>query len=121
MDSIALAELADQLLADAKKGTSGRSAKALIPGRERTMKQNMLALIAGHGLAEHDNPGEATLHVLRGHVTMTYGDTTWKGAAGDFGIIPDERHDLHAVEDSVVIISLVRKPHPVDVILGEQD
>lgn len=119
MENITLATLANQLLADAHTGNSGRSAKALIPGRHRTMKQNILALAAGHGLAEHDNPGEASLHVLRGHVTITCGDATWTGTAGDFVVIPDERHDLHAVEDSVVIISLVRKPRPVDVILGE--
>ncbi len=68
----------------------------------------MLALLAGHELSEHDSPGEATLQVLQGHVRLTAGDDVWDGKTGDYVAIPPQRHALHAVEDSVVILTVLK-------------
>lgn len=64
-------------------------------------------LAAGHKLAEHENPGEATLLVLRGRVELATGTASVAVAAGDYVVIPQERHDLTAVEDSAVLLTVV--------------
>src|SRR4051794_23701745 len=37
-------------------------------GHEHVLGQIMIALVAGQALAEHENSGEATVHVLHGRV-----------------------------------------------------
>lgn len=66
----------------------------------------MLALLAGHELAEHDSPGQATLQVLAGHVRLTVGDDAWDGKTGDYVEIPPQRHALQAIEDSAVMLTV---------------
>jgi hypothetical protein len=73
----------------------------------------VLALLAGRELAEHESPSEATLHVLHGHVRLTVGDEAWDGKAGDYVAIPPQRHALQAVEDSVVMLTVLKSlPRP---------
>jgi hypothetical protein len=50
----------------AREASSGRSAKTVYGGHEHVLRQTLIALAAGHRLDEHDNPGEATVHVLHG-------------------------------------------------------
>lgn len=45
-------------------------------------------MAAGQELAEHDNPGEATIYVVHGHVRLGAGDTTWDGSPGDLLVVP---------------------------------
>ena len=52
-------------------------------------------------------PGETTLQVLRGQVRLSTADETWEGAAGDYLVIPRERHGLHADEDAVVLLTVL--------------
>jgi len=59
-------------------------------------------------LDEHENPGEATIQVLRGRVTLIAGKTRWNGSPGDLIVIPDSRHSLEAVEDSVVLLTVAK-------------
>ena len=61
---------------------------------------------AGHDLDEHEAPEEATLQVLQGRVRLTAGEETWEGGAGELLIIPPARHDLLALEDAVVLLSV---------------
>ncbi|GGJ48313.1 hypothetical protein GCM10010121_069320 [Streptomyces brasiliensis] len=60
------------------------------------------------GLAEHENPGEATLLVLRGRVRLTSGDTSWEGRTGDLITIPEARHSVQAVEDAAVLLTVAK-------------
>jgi len=53
-------------------------------------------------------PGEATLQVLLGHVRLTAGADAWDGKTGDYVAVPHERHALHAVEDSVVMLTVLK-------------
>ena len=44
---------------------------------EHALRQTVLALTAGSSLDEHENPGEATVQVLRGRVRLTAGEVSW--------------------------------------------
>lgn len=90
----------------ATAASSGRSAHTLYGGHEHVLRQTVIALAGGYDLAEHENPGEATVHVLRGRVRLVAGDVEWEGSAGDFIIVPQERHSLHAIEDSAVLLTV---------------
>ena len=108
MESISLTSLAAEKLSEAQKSHSGRAAHTIHGGHEHELRQTVLALLAGHDLAEHDSPGEATLQVLQGYVRLTAGSDAWDGRAGDYVAIPRERHALHAVEDSVVMLTVLK-------------
>jgi quercetin dioxygenase-like cupin family protein len=106
LTSTSLTALADEHLEAAREAHSGRSAFTVHGGREHPLRQTLVALAAGHALSEHESPGEATLQVLRGTVTLTTSDGTWRGSAGDHLTIPRERHDLAAEDDSVVLLTV---------------
>jgi len=73
------------------------------------MRQTMIALVAGNKLSEHENPGEATVHVLQGRVRLASSGEAWEGAPGDLLIVPDRRHDLVALEDAVVLLTVAKR------------
>jgi quercetin dioxygenase-like cupin family protein len=108
MDSISLTSLADEKLTEARKSHSGRAAHTIHGGHTHELRQTVLALLAGHELSEHDSPGEATLQVLGGHVRLTTGGESWDGKTGDYVAIPPQRHALAAVEDSVVMLTVLK-------------
>ncbi len=94
MSTTSLTELVDQHLDLARQASSGRSAHTVYGGHQRTLRQTLIALTAGHQLDEHENPGEATLQVLHGRVRLVTGDTALEGGRGDLLTIPDSRHRL---------------------------
>ena len=53
--------LARELLAAACASSSGRAARTVHGGHEHVLRQTVIALAAGQTLAEHENPGEATV------------------------------------------------------------
>ena len=108
MEPLSLDELITDLFARAQDGQAGRAAHNLLAGREHPLSQTVIAIRGGHGLAEHDSPGEATLQVLRGRVTFTAGSGSCDLTAGDFLPIPRERHSVDALEDSVLLLSVVK-------------
>jgi quercetin dioxygenase-like cupin family protein len=108
MESISLTSLASEKLAEAHQSHSGRVAHTIHGGHTHELRQTLLALLAGHDLSEHDSPGEDTLQVLQGHVRLTTGEDGWDGKAGDYLALPAERHALHAVEDSVIMLTVLK-------------
>ncbi len=108
MECISLTGLASEKLAEARQSHSGRAAHTIHGGHTHELRQTVLALLAGHDLAEHDSPGEATLQVLQGHIRLTSGDDAWDGGTGDYLVLPAQRHALHAVEDSVVMLTVLK-------------
>jgi quercetin dioxygenase-like cupin family protein len=44
--------------------------------------------------------------VLSGRVRLNAGELAWDGRAGDFIVIPPARHDLRALEDAVVLLTV---------------
>jgi quercetin dioxygenase-like cupin family protein len=107
MDSVSLSDLADQQLEIARSSKSGRSAHTVHGGHDHQLRHTLIALAAGRDLSEHHSPGETTLQVLRGHVRLTTAEDGWEGRSGDLLVVPRERHGLHAVEDSVILLTVL--------------
>ncbi|WP_243418184.1 cupin domain-containing protein [Actinomycetospora cinnamomea] len=103
---MSLVALARQQLERAAAAASGRSARTVYGGHEHVLRQTVIALTAGARLAEHENPGEATLQVLTGRVRLAAGDDTWDGRTGDHIVIPQARHSLEALEDAAVLLTI---------------
>lgn len=108
MQKSSLTALAREQLELAKAATSGRASHTVYGGHEHTLRQTVIALAKGQQLDEHANPGEATVHVLRGRVRMSFGGTGWEGAAGDLLIVPDGPHGLAALEDAAVLLTVAK-------------
>ena len=68
MKKSSLTALARQQLKSAIQSSSGRSAATAYGGHEHVLRQTVVGLAAGRRLADHDNPGESTVHVLSGRV-----------------------------------------------------
>ena len=109
MDTISLTNLARARLEDARGASNGRASTTAYGGREHSLRQTLIALLGGQELHEHESPGEATVHVLQGLVELRAGDDVWKGSPGDLLIVPDARHSLAAVEDSVVLLTVANR------------
>ena len=107
MDANSLTSLATTLLEQARGASSGRAAHTLHGGRGHRLQQAVVALAGGESLTEHENPGEATLQVMLGRVELRAGEDVVVLSAGEHVVIPQQRHSLHAHEDSVVLLSLV--------------
>jgi quercetin dioxygenase-like cupin family protein len=108
MVTSSLTALAREHLELAKTSTNGRSAATVYGGSDHVLRQTMIALTGGQRLSEHENPGEATVHVLQGRVRLGAGDDRWDGSPGDLLVVPDARHDLEALEDSVVLLTVAK-------------
>jgi len=106
MNKMSLDALAREHLERARGVSAGRSAQTVYGGHETTLRQTVIALVEGGQLAEHDNQGEATLHVLSGRVRLNAGDTAWEGRTGDLIVVPQRPHELLALVDSVVLLTI---------------
>jgi quercetin dioxygenase-like cupin family protein len=105
MQKLSLQALAREQLSLAASATSGRSARTVYGGHEHVLRQTVIALTAGHSLAEHDNPGDATILVLSGRVRLTAGTVEWEARQGDLLLVPSARHSLLAIQDATVLLS----------------
>ncbi|MGD9618489.1 MAG: cupin domain-containing protein [Mycolicibacterium sp.] len=108
MNKISLTALAREQLAGAERASSGRSAHTVYGGHEHVLRQTLIALAAGQKLDEHENPGEATIHVLQGRVRLIAGQDSWEGSPGDLISVPDSRHALEALQDSAILLTVAK-------------
>ena len=89
MQKFSLEALGHQLLERALSAGRGHTADTVVGGHERILRQTVIAMVKGAVLAEHENPGEATVYVLRGRVRLSAGDLPWQGRSGDLLVVPD--------------------------------
>jgi quercetin dioxygenase-like cupin family protein len=111
MQKVSLDAVAREQLDAARRSSADRASTTIVGGHERVMRQTVIALLADATLDEHENPGEATLYVVSGRVVLRAGGESWEARTGDLVEIPPARHDVHAVEDSVVLLSAVPRAH----------
>ncbi|MEY9894780.1 quercetin dioxygenase-like cupin family protein [Catenulispora sp. MAP12-49] len=108
MQKLSLEALSRQHLERAASSSTGRSSQSVYGGHERVLRQTLIALRSGSTLSEHENPGEATVLVLRGRVRLVSEDASWEGMAGDLLIVPEARHSVEAVEDAAFVLTVAK-------------
>jgi quercetin dioxygenase-like cupin family protein len=109
VQKLSLEALARQLRQAAASNASGRAADTVHGGHEKALRQTVVALTAGQALAEHENPGEATVLVLDGRVRLVAGGDSWEGRRGDLLLVPPARHRLEAMTDATVLLTVVKR------------
>lgn len=100
-----LAEEQDTLFARAKESKVGRTAKTLV--KEGPLRLTLVALRKGAGMAKHHIDGQASVHVLRGKVSIGTegGDTVL--ARGDMVVLNrGVEHDVEARSDCAFLITM---------------
>jgi quercetin dioxygenase-like cupin family protein len=110
MQRISLDALATQQLELAAAHGGRPAGDTVVGGHERVLRQTVIGMMAGSELGEHENPGEATVHVLRGRVRLSSGDASWEGRAGDLLKVPNSRHSLQALENSAILLTVAKLP-----------
>jgi YihY family inner membrane protein len=110
MEKLSLEALARELMKAATAAPAGRAARTVYGGHEHVLRQTLMALTAGSSMSEHQNPGEATVHVLQGRVRLVADAVAWEGRDGDLLIVPQAPHTLHALEDAAVLLTVAKLP-----------
>lgn len=107
MDTVHLQELAADSLEQAGATSSGRHSHTLVGGHGHALRQTLMALKADHGLADHESPGEATVQVITGHITISTASTVTHVRAGELCVVPGELHSVQSLEDSVMLLTVL--------------
>jgi len=108
MQKISLDALARQQLAAAVAAPSGRAADTAFGGHEKVLRQTVMAFRAGTQLSEHQNPGAASVFVLRGWVRLRTVNESCHVNTGDLLIVPEGLHSLEAEEDSAILMTVAK-------------
>ena len=106
MDVASIDELAAERLAKAVSNKSGRSSLTVYSRPGARLRQTLTALAAGRVMGEHKSPGDASLLCLRGRVRVRAGDAEVELGAGDLVAVPPQRHDVEALESSVLLLTV---------------
>jgi quercetin dioxygenase-like cupin family protein len=107
VNKLSLVALAREQLEAARRAPNGRSARTVFGGHEHRLRQTLIALVSGQALGDHRSPGEATVQVVDGRVRLHSGGTSWDGRPGDLLLVPPAVHSLEAVDDAVVLLTVV--------------
>ena len=108
MNKVSLDAIAREQQKKASSASSGRAAETVYGGHEKSLRQTVISLTGGTELTEHENPGESTVLVLAGRVRLSSAEVSWEGRRGDLLTVPDARHSLLALENSSVLLTVVK-------------
>ncbi len=97
MQRISLVALARQPLNAARRAGGGHTADTVYGGRENVLRHTVIGMVQGASMAEHENPGEATVRVLLGRVRLSSGELSWEARSGDMIFVPDARRTAIAL------------------------
>jgi quercetin dioxygenase-like cupin family protein len=106
MDIASITALVEDQLSKATTADSGRSSVTVYGRSGARLRQTVIALAAGRVLGEHKSPGDASVYCLHGHVRLHAGDLQAELRAGDFVAVPPQRHNLEALEPSVLLFTV---------------
>jgi quercetin dioxygenase-like cupin family protein len=112
MRMFSLESLGSRELQRAHGAPGGHSTTVVCTGPAGALRLTLVALTAGSWLYEHVDPGEVSLQVLRGRVRIISANTSYNGGSGDVMLIPAARHSLHALTDSVVLLTAANSTQP---------
>ena len=93
-----------RLLERARASGTGRAVRTVV--RQPGQSLILLALPEGGGLPDHDAPGPASLQCLSGEVVLAAGETEWRLPAGSAVLIPQTRHEVRALADSLCLLAV---------------
>ncbi len=99
-----LPALAESLLAQARADARGTASAVIVRGPHQ--RAVLIALTGTARLAEHNSPPAATLHCLLGRVRLHAGELEWIVSAGHLVPIPEDRHAVDALDDSVFLLTV---------------
>jgi quercetin dioxygenase-like cupin family protein len=108
MQKFSLQAMARELLERARDSGGGRAAATVIGGHEKVLRQTVIAMVKGAVLGEHESPGEASVHVLAGRVRLSAGEHSWECRQGDLLVVPGSSHNLEALADSAVLLTVAK-------------
>lgn len=108
MKKFSLTAIARAELREAVSSANGRAARTVFGGHEHTLRQTVIALASGTQLQEHENPGEATVLVLRGRIRISSEGQQWEGRDQDLLILPAGRAQITALEESSILLSVAK-------------
>ncbi|MDN5758273.1 MAG: cupin domain-containing protein [Tomitella sp.] len=108
MNKLSLDALARELRTKVDAGDRKVASSTVFGGHEKTLRQTLIVMGAGGELGEHESPGDATVHVLHGRVSLDAGSESWEGRTGDLLIIPEFRHGIRAREDAVFLLTVAK-------------
>ena len=106
MDIASITALVEDQLSKATTADSGRSSVTVYGRSGARLRQTVIALAAGRVLGEHKSPGDASVYCLHGHVRLHAGELQAELRAGDFVAVPPQRHNLEALEPSVLLFTV---------------
>ncbi|WP_062517893.1 cupin domain-containing protein [Demequina gelatinilytica] len=109
MDVENLGAVAEDQLELARVESSGRHSVTLMGDRASDLRQTVIALAAGHRLHDHESPGEATLQVISGELELGSASGGVTLSPGDYLVLPPERHGLHALADSAMLLTVATR------------
>ena len=92
----------DEMQQELKSGHAARTV-----AKHGSLRLLLLALKAKGSVPEHKAEGRVSIHTLRGHVRIHTANATFDLHAGRLITLdPGERHDVEAVEDSGVLVTI---------------
>jgi len=109
MQKPSLEAMAREIGHRAAEASSGRAAETVYGGHEKRLRQTVIAMRAGAELAEHSNPGDATVLVIHGRLRLTSGEVSWEGRQGDLLAVPQAPHAVEAITDTAFLLSVAKR------------